>query len=206
MKKMMSASMALLVMDEPQVGPDGRDADLVRRAWCRRRRRARGRDAVAGHALAWWSWPRPLSRGRRRLRRAGRQSRAFWTFAHRVLLGLRQLLRSAWTLSVCLLPCPSSCTIGSMSPVRLHGVGRLRLGDAGRLHRPLGAALELDAEVQPAAQDDGDDPRHDDEGGDGEPDPAARRSRTGSRRGRGERRAVTPPRPAPGGRGRRRPG
>ena len=55
-------------------------------------------------------------------------------------------------------------------PGALHGVGGLGLGDPGCGDRPLRAALELDPEVQPAAQDDGDDPEPDDERRDGEPE------------------------------------
>ena len=50
------------------------------------------------------------------------------------------------------------------------GVGRLRLGHARRRDGPLGPALELDPEVQPAPQHDRDDPQDDDGRRDAEPD------------------------------------
>ena len=175
MKKMISASIALFVMEEPQVGPTV--VTLILSA-----------GVVAPDAPPWstssWSWT-PVAAPRLGRRRGRRRAVVDVVAASAVVLGgvrrghLEQrllhvvarprpagsatgLLRSDCTLSVCLFPVPSSSHRRVDQPGALQGVGRLGLGDARRGDRPLGPALELDPEVQPAAQDDRDDPEHDD--------------------------------------------
>ena len=79
-------------------------------------------------------------------------------------------LMSDCTLSVCLLPRAEQLHRRVDQPGALHGIDGLGLGHPGCGDGPLRPALELDAEVQPAPQDDGDDPDHDDGRRDAEPD------------------------------------
>ena len=102
---------------------------------------------------------------------AVRSSSAFWTFLLTASCwSCDRWFRSDCTLSVCLLPLPSSSTVGSINPVPFRALVACGLGDARRGDRPLGPALELDAQVQPAPQHDRDDPEHDDRRRDAEPD------------------------------------
>ncbi len=129
MKKMMSASMALSVMEEPQVGPTVVMLILS--------------GVVLGTALAgavvvvvawstypaspswwwlpswWWSWPWPwssvVSLG---ACAAVTSSSAFCTFLLTASCwACGSLLMSDCTFSVCLLPVPRSSTVGSIRPV-----------------------------------------------------------------------------------------
>ncbi len=175
--------MALFVMDEPQVGPDRRDADLVGRRLGHAAARCRGRggrlvDAavvlvdppvvlvVVGAAvvevvlaeLELVEFPVSFSMA----------CCTLWSIV--ACCDAESLFRSDWTFNVCLLPVPRSSTVGSISPVPGQGIGGLGLGDVGGRNRPFGPALELDAEVETAAQDDRDDPGDDDDRREGEPD------------------------------------
>ncbi len=85
----------------------------------------------------------------------------------------RKLVEVGLHVELLVRPLPEQLDDRIDQPRRLHGVDGLGLRHVGRLDGPLGAALELDAQVQPAAQDERDDAGHDDHGRDREPHPPA---------------------------------